>query len=72
MKITTKATKGCGKLSPDETFFTGMCFSGVTTAEESNSEIVDYYGPVKTSHKGFFLATSKNHHNSGWESLILL
>ena len=57
MKRLMMATKGCGQLTPNGTYFSDSCFSGVNTAEEAMDEIVDYCGPVKTSHKYFCLAT---------------
>ena len=50
-------TKCCGQLSPSDTCFTDIQFSGVKTAEESHIQGVDYCGPVKTSHKCFLLYT---------------
>ena len=38
------------------TYFDDSWFSGVKTAEEVVTEGVDYCGPLKSSHKGFFLA----------------
>ena len=55
MTIIMKYTKGCGQLSSNYTFFADIWFSGLKTAEEENSEGVDYCGPVKTIHKVFFL-----------------
>ena len=49
--------KGCGRLMSNDTYFSDIWFSGVKTAEEEMDEGVDYYGPTKTSHKGFCLAT---------------
>ena len=57
MKMIMKATKGCDQLSSNDTFFDDIWFSGVKKIEEENTEGVDYCGPVKTSHKGFFLTT---------------
>ena len=51
------ATKGCGQLTSNFTYFADIWFSSVETAEEMAAAGVDYYGPVKTSHKGFCLAT---------------
>ena len=55
-----KDTKGCGQLSSNASFFSDSWFSGLKTAEEVNSEGVYYFGPAKTSHKGFFLGTLEN------------
>ena len=51
------ATKGCGQLTSNDTYFADNWFSYVKTAEEMAAAGVDYCGPVKTSHKGFCLAT---------------
>ena len=53
MKITMNDTKGCGQMSSNDTLIDNMWFNGVKTAEEDNAEVVDYFGRVKTSHKGF-------------------
>ena len=60
MKIIMKDTKGCGQLSSNDTFFGDIWFIRVNTAEESNSEGVDFCGPVKKSHKGFSWICWKN------------
>ena len=57
MKRPMMATKGCGQLTSNDTYFSDIWFSGVKTAEEVMSKVVDYYGKVKTSHKGFCLST---------------
>ena len=49
--------KLCGKLSYIDIFFDNILFSGVIKVEDSVAEGVNYYGPVETRHKGFFLAT---------------
>ena len=54
-----KTTKGCGKLSSNNTLFSDIWFIRFTTADESNTEGVDYYGPVNTSNKDCFLVTLK-------------
>ena len=51
------ATKGCGQLISNETYFCDIWFSSVKTAKEMMSTGFYYCGPVKTSHKGFCLAT---------------
>ena len=56
MKIIMKATKGCDKLSSNDNFFPDIWFGEVKTPEQENAEGVNYCRPVKTSHKGFFLA----------------
>ena len=60
MNRITKYKKRCGQMSPNNTFFACRWFSGVRIAEEYSVEGVDYCGPVKTSHKGFLLATLEN------------
>ena len=57
MKRVTKDTKGCVQLSSNDTFSDNIWFKGEKTAEEENTEVVDYCGPVKTSHKVFCLST---------------
>ena len=52
-----KATKGCGQLSSNDTFFADIWFRIVKALLEENTEGEYYYGPLKTSYKGFFLAT---------------
>ena len=53
-------TKGCGQLTPNDTYFADIWFSSVKTAEEAMAAGVDYCGPVNTSHKGFCLAMLEN------------
>ena len=57
MKRLYTATKGCGQLTSNDTYFADSWFSSVKTAEEMAAAGVNYCGPVKTSHKGFCLAT---------------
>ena len=57
MKRLTMATKGCGQLTPNYTYFADSWFSGVKTDEEDKAERVDYCRQAKTSHKGFCLST---------------
>ena len=57
MKRLAIATKGCGQLISNDTYFYDSWFSYVKTAEEMAATGVDYCGPVKTSHKGFCLNT---------------
>ena len=57
MKIIIKSTKGCDQLSSKNSLFYDIWFSGVKTAYNGNIEGVDYCGPVKISHMGFFLST---------------
>ena len=57
MKRIKKAAKGCGHLSSNDTLFDDSWFSGMKIAEEAMAEGVYYFGHVKKSHKGVFLAT---------------
>ena len=57
MKRLAIATKGCGQLTSNDTYFADRWFSSVKTAEEMEAAGVNYCGPVKTSQKGFCLAT---------------
>ena len=56
MKRLMVDTKGCGKMTSYNTYFSDGWFIGVKTAEEAMFEGVDYCVPVKTSHKDCFLA----------------
>ena len=51
------SNKGCVQLTSNDTYFVGIYFSSVKNAEEVMAAGVDYCGLVKTSHKGFCLAT---------------
>ena len=53
MKILAMATKGCGKLKSNDTYFSDSWFSYVKTAEGAMDAGVYYCGPVKTGHKVF-------------------
>ena len=57
MKILAIANKGCGQMISNETYFSYSWFSSVKTADEAMAAVVDYCGPVKTSHKGFCVST---------------
>ena len=57
MKRLAIATKGSVHLISNDTHFADMCFSSVQTADEEMAAGVNYCGPLKTSHKGVFLAT---------------
>ena len=57
MKRLAIATKECGQLTSNKTYFSNSWFSSVKTAEEMAAAGVNYCGPAKTSHKGFCLAT---------------
>ena len=54
------ATKGYDQLTSNDNHFSDRCFSSVKTANEAMDTSVNYCGPVKTSHKGFCLATLEN------------
>ena len=51
------ATKGCGQLKSNDTYFADGWFSSVKMAEDAMAAGVDYCGPVNTSYKDFCLAT---------------
>ena len=57
MKRLAISTKGCGQLTSNDTYFADSWFSSVKTSENMAATGVDYCRPVKTSHKGFCLAT---------------
>ena len=57
MKRLYIANKGCGQLTSNYTYFSDRWFSSAKTSEEAMDTGVNYCGPVKTSHKGFCLAT---------------
>ena len=57
MKRLAIDTKGCGQLTSNNTYFSDSWFSSVKTAEEMAAAGVNYCRKVKTSHKGFCLAT---------------
>ena len=57
MKRLAIATKGCGQLTSNDTYFANSWFSSAKTAEEMAASGVDYCRPVKTSYKGFCLDT---------------
>ena len=44
-KILAMATKGCGQLTSNNTYFSDRQFSSVKTAEEAMAAGVDYCGP---------------------------
>ena len=54
MKILAMTNKGCGQLTSNATYFADSYFSNVKTAEEAMVAVINYFWPVKTSHKGFF------------------
>ena len=56
MQILLIATKGCGQLKSNDTYFSDIWFSSIKTSDEAMAAGVDYFGPVNTSHKGFCLA----------------
>ena len=51
------ATKGCGQLTSNITYFSDIWFSSVKTVEDMVAAGVNYCGPTKRSHKDFCLAT---------------
>ena len=73
MKRLAIATKGCGQLTSNDTYFANSWFSSVKTAEEMAAAGVYYCGPVKTCHKGFCLATLEKLMKDwpGWSYLVL-
>ena len=48
-------TRGCGRLTSNETYLDDSWFSGVKMAKGAMDEGVDYCGPAKTIHKCFCL-----------------
>ena len=56
MKRIAKANKGCDHKLSNKTFCSDICLIRVKKVEEANADGVGYCGPVKTIHKGFFLA----------------
>ena len=54
MKKLYIATKGCGQLTSNKTYFADSWSSYVKTDEVAMAAGVDYWGPVKTIHKVFF------------------
>ena len=59
MKRMAIATKVCGQLISNDTYFANSWFGSVKNTEDMTAAGVNYCGPVKTSHKGFCLATSE-------------
>ena len=53
-------TKGCGQLISNDTYFSDSWFSSVNIYEEAMAIGVNYCGPVKTNHKGFYLDMLEN------------
>ena len=49
MNILVMATKGCGQLASNDTYFADSRFSYVKTAEEPMNAGVDYCGPERRS-----------------------
>ena len=49
MKRLSIATKGCGQMASNYTYFADSWFSSVKTDEEAMATGVDSCGPVKTS-----------------------
>ena len=56
IKRITKDAKGCDQMSSNDTLFANIWLSRFKAAEEENAEGVDYFRPVKTSYKRFFLS----------------
>ena len=54
------ATEGCGELTPNDTYVSIRWFISVKTVEEAMVTVVDYCGPVNTSHKGFLSSYDRN------------
>ena len=54
MRILAIATKECVQLTSNDTYVADSWFSSVKTSEVAMAAVVNYCGPVKTSHKGFF------------------
>ena len=57
MKRLAISTKGCGQLISNDTYFAGRWFSSIKNSKEMEAAGVDYCGPVKLRHKGFYLTT---------------
>ena len=57
IKILAMATKGCGQLTSNDTYFSDGWFSSIKMADEAMDLGVDYCRPVKMIHKGCCLAT---------------
>ena len=57
MRRLSMDTKGCVQLTSNDTYFSDIWFSDVKTAEDAMAVGVDCCGLVKTSHKGFCIAT---------------
>ena len=60
MKRLAIATKGCGQLISNDTYFADSWFSSVKTDEEMTATGVNYCGPVRISHKGFSNVAKQN------------
>ena len=60
MKRLAISTKLCGRLTPNDTYFTDIWLSSVKTSEQVMAAGVDYCGLVKMSHKSFCHATLEN------------
>ena len=57
MKRLMMDKKGCVQLASNDTYLADIWFSGVETSEEAMAVGIYFCGPVKMSHKVFFLAT---------------
>ena len=62
MKRLAIATKGCGQLTSNDTYFADSWFSSVKTSEEMAAAGFNYCGPVKTSHKSALVHSSLVHY----------
>ena len=60
MKRLDIATKGSVQLISNDTYYADMCFSSVKNADQVMAAGVNYCGPVKTSHNGFFPSYIRN------------
>ena len=56
MKRLYIATEGCGQITSNDTYFSGIWFSSAKTSDEEMAVGVNYFGTEKMSHKVFFLA----------------
>ena len=54
------ATKGCGQLTSNDTYFSDSWFSPVKISEEAIAAGVKYCGPVKMAHNVFFIDPLEN------------
>ena len=57
MKRLDMATKGCGQIKSNDTYFADSWFSSVKMAKGAMAAGVDYCMLTETGHKGFCIAT---------------